>query len=132
MTSAEPRPRIVDAAFWSWLAAAAVLLFLGILGVVSHAPHAPVFFRGVGVILAVAGLAIGYLAGRTRRGDKRFRRAAVALAFTLAVLLIVFAMLGGGLVWLLPMVLLWSGAFAVTRAPANDWFDAVDSEEDNG
>jgi predicted MFS family arabinose efflux permease len=129
MTSADPRPRIVDAAFWSWLVAGAVLAFLGILGAVSNAP---VFFRGVGVILGIAGLAIGYLAGRTRRGDKRFRRATVALAFALAVLLIVFAMLSGGLIWLLPMVLLWTGAFTVTRPPANEWFDAVDSEEDNG
>jgi predicted MFS family arabinose efflux permease len=84
------------------------------------------------VILGIAGLAIGYLAGRTRRGDKRFRRAAVALAFTLAVLLIVFAMLSGGLIWLLPLILLWTGAFAVTRPPANEWFDAVDSEENSG
>jgi peptidoglycan/LPS O-acetylase OafA/YrhL len=129
MTSAQPRPQIVDVAFWSWAAAAVVLAFLGVLGIASDAPA---FYRGVGVILAVAGVAIGYLAGRTRRGDKRFRRAAVALAFTLAVLLIVFAMLSGGLVWLLSMILLWTGVLAVTRSSANDWFDAVEAGRDRG
>jgi hypothetical protein len=129
MTSAQPRPRIVDLAYWSWLSAAAVLMFLGIWGAASRAP---VFYRGVGVILGIAGLAIGFLAGRTRRGDKRFRRATVALAFTLAALLIMFAMLGGGLIWLLPMILLWTGAFAVTRTPANEWFDAMEAGEDGG
>jgi hypothetical protein len=129
MTSTDPRPRIVDVAFWAWLVASAVLVFLGVLGAASNAP---VFIRGAGVILVIAGLAIGFVGGRTRRGDKRFRRAAVALSMTLAVLVVVFAMIEGGIIWLVPIISLWTGAFAITRPEANKWFDALDRGRDSG
>jgi hypothetical protein len=129
MTSANPRPRSVQVAFWSWVAAAVVLVLFGMWLLASTAP---IFTRGVGVILAVAGLAVGYLAARTANGDKRFRRAAVALSLALAVLLALLAILNLRPLWLIPMVLLLAGAHAATRTSVDPWFDAVDSGREGG
>lgn len=129
MTSANPRPRSIQVAFWSWVAAAMVLVLFGMWLLASTAP---IFTRGVGVILAVAGLAVGYLAARTAHGDKRFRRAAVALALTLAVLLALLAILNLRPLWLIPMVLLLAGSHAATRTSVDPWFDAMDSGRDSG
>jgi hypothetical protein len=127
MTSANPRPRIVDVAFWCWVAAAFLLILFGVLLVTATAP---VFFRAAGGVFTIAGLALAYLAGRTRRRNSRFRWAAVALALTLVVLLILFDILLRGLVWLLIVILLLIGAFAATRDTASAWFDAVASGSD--
>ena len=87
MTATEPRPRIVTVAFLCWLAAAILLMLGGFLLVLSRAP-VPVFYRGAGVLWVVAGALLSYLAGRSRNGDTRFRRAAVALSVALALLLL--------------------------------------------
>jgi hypothetical protein len=129
MTSADPRPRIVEAAFWCWAVAAMLLVLFGLLVATATAP---LFFRGAGALFAVAGLALAYLAGRTRRGHSRFRWAAFALALTLVVLLILFDVLLKGLVWLLIIILLLIGAFAVTRDSATAWFDGVETGTDGG
>ncbi len=100
MTATQPRPRLVSIAFWCWLAGGAIVLMLGgLLLVFSNSP-VPVFFRGAGVLWIVAGALLSYIAGRTRGGDTRFRRAAVALSIALAILLALFSVMTGGLVWL--------------------------------
>ena len=124
MTSANPRPRIVDVAFWCWVAAAFLLILFGVLLVTATAP---VFFRAAGGVFTIAGLALAYLADRTRRRNSRFRWAAVALALTLVVLLILFDILLRGLVWLLIVILLLIGAFAATRDTASAWFEGNES-----
>lgn len=130
MTSAEPRPRIVEVAFWTWVAAAILLVFFGILIATSNAPS---FFRVAGVVFLVAGLALAYLANRARNGRSRFRWAAVALALTLILLVIVFEIVWLlGLAWLLIVVLLLIGSFAATRDTASRWFDAAESGRDGG
>jgi len=129
MTSASSPPRIVQVAFWCWALGAVALVLLGLLIATSTAPG---FFRGAGVIFAVAGLGLAFLAGRTRRGDSRFRRAAVALALTLVVLLVLFAILVHGLGWALVAALMLAGAIAATRSSASAWFDAVESRPANG
>jgi hypothetical protein len=146
MTAAHPRPRIVDMAFWSWLAGAGLLILGGLLSVttrfdtVRHAAAAEVtdeqirsflaFYRAAGAICIFLGVAIGYLAGKTRNGDKRFRRAAVALSLVGAVLLAVgaFAQIVT-LPSLLAMIALIVGAGMVTRPSASSWFDAVQQPE---
>ena len=103
MSAPLQRPRIVSAAFWCWLAAAVMLAALG--------------------LLVVAGLALGYLAGRTRTGHTRYRRAAVGLALALVVLLAMFILIGGGgVLWVLPMILTLVGAILVMRPSAQEWF----------
>lgn len=123
-----PRPRIVDASFWVWVAATIVLVVSGLLMAFSSAPL-PVLARGAGVLFAVAGLALAYLAGRMRSGDSRFRRAAVALAFTLVALLAVFSLVSRGVIWLVIMILLMVGALLIMRPPAQIWFDSETTTE---
>jgi len=115
------RPRIVDAVFWLWLLAAVSLVVLGMLMALTRGNLPPVF-RGAGVLFAVAGLALGYLAGRTRAGHARMRRAAVGLALALVVLLALFTLMTGGVLWLIPMILAMVGAVLIMRPPAQDWF----------
>lgn len=120
----EPRPRIVDVAFWLWLAASVALIVLGLLLALTRAPL-PLFFRGAGILFAIAGLALGYLAGRVRRaGDRRFRRAGVGFAIALTLLLALFTLMTGGAVWLVPMILTMVGAVLVLRPSAQPWFSS--------
>ena len=127
MTAPHPRPRVIEAAFWSWMAAA-VLLVLG--GLLIAASTAPIFYRGAGALFGVAGFALGYLAGRTRRGDRRFRRATVALTLVLAVLMALFAIITMGFIWLVTIVFLITAAALAVRPAANDWFDAAEPPGD--
>lgn len=141
MMSAQPRPRSVQVAFWAWLAAAILLVLAGLL-LVSAQPesaHGQMqasvsedqmrvlvwFARGVGALYIVSGLAVGYLAGRTSRGDKRFRRAAVALSYAIVLLVAVFALLFQiyPMPVLLAMIALLVAAVAATRDSADAWFD---------
>jgi hypothetical protein len=115
------RPRIVDAVFWLWLLAAISLVVLGMLMTLTRGNLPPVF-RGAGVLFAVAGLALGYLAGRTRAGHTRMRRAAVGLALALVVLLALFTLMTGGVLWLIPMILTMVGAVLIMRPSAQGWF----------
>jgi hypothetical protein len=76
MTAPPPRPRAVTAAFWCWVVAS-ILLIIG--GLIAASVGLPPVYRGAGVLTAIGGAAMAFLAGRTRSGDPRFRRAAVAL-----------------------------------------------------
>jgi hypothetical protein len=125
MTAPHPRPRVVEAAFWTWLAAA-VLLVLGGLLIATSSAHIPAFFRGAGALFAIAGFALGFLAGRTRQGDKRFRRAAVAMTWALAILVTLFALMTMGFIWLVIIVLLITATALALRPTATQWFDTVE------
>jgi hypothetical protein len=130
MTSAQPRPRVVDVAFWAWTASAVMLIVLGILLITAPVPFA--FFRGSGIIWSIAGLGIAYLATQMRRGDSRFRRAAIWMAMTLTVLLVLFTLLIHGILWALVGIPLMIGAYAASRPNADEWFDAVESGAGDG
>ncbi|MEZ0358807.1 hypothetical protein CRM90_01990 [Mycobacterium sp. ENV421] len=121
MTATQPRPRLVSIAFWCWLAGSIVLMLGGLLLVFSTGP-VPVFFRGAGVLWIVAGALLSYIAGRTRGGDTRFRRAAVALSVALAILLALFSVMTGGLVWLFALVLVLVPAVLIMRPAAQEWY----------
>ena len=149
MTSANPRPRIVEVAFWCWMAAAVLLILAGVLEMtmvkysdLRHAYPASVpdsdvksFFdnyRTVAIVCAVLGMAIGYFAGRTRRGNKRFRRGTIALSVAGVVLLLAAKVLLLSAVTplaVLAVIPLLVALVAVTRDAASAWFDAVDSRE---
>lgn len=115
------RPRIVEAVFWLWLLAAISLVVLGMLMALTKG-NLPVLFRGAGILFAVSGLALGYFAGRTRAGNTRMRRAGVGLALALVVLLALFTLMTGGVLWLIPMILTMVGAVLVMRPSAQVWF----------
>lgn len=148
MTSANPRPRIVEVAFWCWMAAAALLIVAGVLEMtmvkysdMRHAFAASVpdsevrslfeTYRTVAIVCAVLGMAIGYFAGRTRGGSKRFRRGTIALSVVGVVLLLAATVLLSAVTLLavLAVIPLLVAVVAATREPASEWFDAVDSRE---
>ena len=122
MTATQPRPRIVNAAFWCWLVAAVLLVAFGLLLAFSTDPL-PVLFRGVGGLFALSGLGLGYLAGQARLGRKRFRRAAVALSLAIVVILALFTLMSRGPVWLVVMIVTMVGAVLMMRPSAQEWFD---------
>ena len=117
MTAPQSRPRVVTAAFWCWIAAS-FLLVLG--GLIAASLNVPVVFRGAGVIFALAGAALAFLAGRSRGGDTRFRRAALALALALVVLIALAALfqLTNGIT-LLAVFPLVAGTVLITRPGAS-------------
>jgi peptidoglycan/LPS O-acetylase OafA/YrhL len=116
MTAPQSRPRVVTAAFWCWVGAS-FLLMLG--GLIAASLNVPVVFRGTGVLFALAGGALAFLTGRGRSGDTRFRRAALALALTVVVLIALAALLrlanGITLLAVFPLV---AGAVLSTRPAA--------------
>jgi hypothetical protein len=91
MSAPSPRPRAVTAAFWCWVAAA-LLLVVG--GMITASVSLPPVFRGAGVLTALAGAGMAFLAGRTRAGDTRFRRATIALSLALVILIALLAVVG--------------------------------------
>lgn len=122
MTAPQARPRIVNAGFWCWAAAAVLLVAFGLL--LAFSPDAlPSLFRGMGALFAAAGLGLGFLAGRARLGDARFHRAGIALSLAVVVILALFALYSRGPVWLLIMILTMVGAVLMMRPPAREWFD---------
>jgi peptidoglycan/LPS O-acetylase OafA/YrhL len=116
MTAPQSRPRVVTAAFWCWVAAA-FLLMLG--GLIAASLNVPAVFRGAGVVFLLAGGGMAFLAGRSRSGDTRFRRAAVALALTLIMLIALAALfrLANGIT-LLAVLPLIAGTVLITRPAA--------------
>ena len=121
------RPRIVDTAFWIWLVASITLVVLGLLMGLSR-DNIPAYFRGAGALFAVAGLALGFLAGRTRAGHAKWRRAAAGLSFAVVALLALFTLTSGGALWLIPMVLTMVGGVLIMRPSAQDWFDQQEAQ----
>jgi hypothetical protein len=134
-------PRAVQVAFWCWLTAAALLLLGGLLEVWLLRDARPangendqvrsliLYYRGVGVLCIVLGIAIGYLAGRTRRGDKRFRRAIIALSIASVVVLLAaeISLRGVSLPAIVALIPLLMAVVSVTRDSATAWFDAVEA-----
>jgi hypothetical protein len=121
-SSSATRPRAVSAAFWLLLAAGTALVAAGTLVAIATS-GVPGFYRAAGALFGVAGAALGYLVGRARHGDARFRNATVGLALALAVLLVPYSLSSRGMVWLLIVVAVLVGATLLTRPGAQGWFD---------
>ena len=116
MTAPQPRPRVATAAFWCWLVAS-ILLIAG--GLLAAAYGLPAVFRGTGVLTALAGAGLAFLAGRSRDGDPRFRRAAITLALTVILLVALLAVFG--VVHVLTLVAVFpliAGTILITRPAA--------------
>ena len=129
MTATQPRPRVVDTAFWLLLVGAALLLAGGLLAATLSFDTVRqanlIFHRGVGVGCVLAGAGLGFLAGRTRTGDARFHRATIGLSMAIVVLVALVAVFAGihvlSLLALLPIIV---GSLLLTRPTAMDWFAA--------
>jgi peptidoglycan/LPS O-acetylase OafA/YrhL len=118
-----PRPRAVTVAFWCWMVAAVLLIVGGLLTATVDVALPPVF-RGCGVIVAVAGAGLAFAAGRTRSGDRRFGRAAVALSLAVVVVITLIVLFGvTHLLTLLALLPLIAGTVSIRSTAAQTWFD---------
>lgn len=143
MTPAQPRPRIVDVAFWFWVVSAAALFLNGLAGVTQRydavrAAAKPAltdadvrnlvtYFRAWGVLCIVLAVGIAFLAGRTRRGDKRYRRALIALSLVSVLGAIAMASSGSvGPLLLIAALSLIVANVLIIRPTAQEWFDGAD------
>jgi hypothetical protein len=121
MSAPSSRPRAVNAAFWCWVVAA-VLLIVG--GLIAVSVGLPAVYRGAGVLTVVAGAGIAFLAGRSRSGDGRFRRAAIALSLTVIVLVTLLSVFGVvHILTLLAVIPLSVGTVLMTRPGATAYFE---------
>jgi hypothetical protein len=119
------RPRGVDAAFWCWAASALLLIAGGLITASVNIAGFPVVFRALGGLSALVGMAVAFLAGKTRSGDTRFRRALIALSLATIVVIAIVAVFGVvhalTLVALLPLI---AGMVCITRPGVAAWFAA--------
>jgi hypothetical protein len=135
------RPRVVEVAFWALVVGAVLLMVGGLLAAtlsfdtVRQAAPSSIsdkqlhnylsLHRGAGVGGVLAGGGLGFLAGRTRAGDTRFRRATIGLALAIIVVVGLMAVFAGihvlSLLALLPIIV---GMLLLTRPAATDWFAA--------
>lgn len=125
MTAPPDRPRPVTIAFFLWLVAAILLVLLGLL-LVSSRYEVPGVVRGLGAVWIAVGLALGWLAGKARSGDPRYRRAAIALTLTASVLLVLFI----GPLTVAIVIPAVAGAILAQRPAANAWFDTVAAQRE--
>jgi hypothetical protein len=119
MTAPQSRPRVVTAAFWCWVAASVLLIVGGLIA--ASVSELPMVYRGAGVLTVVAGVGMAFLAGRTRSGDTRYRRAAIALSLAIVVLVAIMSVLGGAIhfLTLLGVLPLIAGTVLITRPSAS-------------
>ncbi|OHU79681.1 MULTISPECIES: hypothetical protein [Mycobacteriaceae] len=140
MTPEQPRPRIVDVAFWFWVVSSAALFLNGLAGVTQRfdavrAAAKPeltdaeirnlvTYFRAWGVLCIVLAAGIAFLAGRTRQGDKRYRRALIALSLVSVLGAIAMASSGSvGPLLLIAALSLIVANVLIIRPTAQNWFD---------
>jgi hypothetical protein len=128
------RPRTVTIAFWLWLVSVVAMVFDGLIVLTFHYPVPVLFPRVSGGIIVAAGVVLGYLAGKSRLGDWRFARAAVALSMALVVFISVMLVTQIlGLVLAPVVILLIIAAGLVVRSPsAIAWFEANKAEDAAG
>jgi hypothetical protein len=134
------RPTAVNAAYWIWLAEAAMCVFFGLSQLFISAdalrdallekhPDADVdatitLIRGVGGITAAVGVAVAGLAGSVRKGSARMRRTLVVLSVVFAFLLVV----GSATLPIHPLLILAGlalliASFLVYLPAGAKWFD---------
>lgn len=140
MTPEQPRPRIVDVAFWFWVVSSAALFLNGLAGVTQRfdsvraaAKHQLtdadvrnllISFRAWGVLCILLAAGIAFLAGRTRQGDKRYRRALIALSLVSVLGAIAMASTGSvGPLLLVAALSLIVANVLIIRPTAQNWFD---------
>lgn len=116
------RPRTITIAFWCWVVAAVLTAAQG-LWLLSQ--PVPLPFLLAGGLLVVVGLAQAYLAGRARKGQKRFGNAAVGLALASVLVLIMLLLIqaGGVLTVAVIMALLITGCAMNQRPATQQWYD---------
>ena len=115
------RPRTVEAVFWLWLLAAISLVLLGMLMALTRG-NLPTLFRGAGSCSRWR----DWLSAIWRAAPGQAMRGcdgqASGSSLALVVLLALFTLMTGGVLWLIPMILTMVGAVLIMRPAAQDWF----------
>ncbi|CQD08961.1 MULTISPECIES: hypothetical protein [Mycolicibacterium] len=100
-----PASRRTTIVFSCWLVGAVLLIAGGMLAVSASPPGVnTMLYRGIGVLVVLAGLGMAFLAGRSRTDDPRYRRAAMALSLAIVVLVVFTGLNILVLVALLPLL----------------------------
>ncbi|TFV61355.1 hypothetical protein E4P42_00165 [Mycobacterium sp. PS03-16] len=135
------RPRVVEIAFWVLITGAVLLIVGGLIAATvsfetarSAIDPAEVsneqlsnyltVYRGMGIGAVLAGGGLAFTAGRSRRGDAKFRRATVGLSLAIAVVLLLLVA-GAGVgqpVTLLSLLPIAIGTVLLTRPAAAAYF----------
>ncbi|MDZ4270919.1 MAG: hypothetical protein U1D00_35505 [Mycobacterium sp.] len=139
------RPRLVDVAFWCFIAGAVIMIVGGLMASTAsfEAARAAInpsvgddqvrsyltVYRVSGMGAVAAAGALAFLAGRARRGDARFRLAVLGMAFAIVV---VVGLLAAGVGVAQPLILLsllpvLVGAVLLTLPAARIWYESEGS-----
>lgn len=139
------RPRVVDVAFWLLAVGAVVLIGGGLLaatvsfdsarGAIDSAVSDEqvrqylLLYRGMGIGSVLSGAGLAFLAGRTRGGDARFRRATVGLGLAITVILAVLAFVFriAQPITLAAVLPIMAGVVLLTRLASSAWFTSKDA-----
>jgi hypothetical protein len=138
MSETESRPSAVTTACWLLVIGAVLLIAGGLLASLASfdtlrkaqpptvpdesVHHLVTMNRGIGILFVLAGVGLVWLAARARRRDLRFRRAAMALALTIIVLVSVASVFAGHILALLSLVPIIVGTLLMSRTGVLDWY----------
>jgi len=138
MSETESRPAAVTTAFWLLIVGAVLLMAGGLMAATvsfdalrqSHPATVSDqalrnllrLNRGVGILFAIGGVALAWMAARARDRDPRFRRATVALGLTIVVLVAVASVYGGSILALLSLVPIVVGTLLLSRPNIVEWY----------
>jgi hypothetical protein len=78
--------------------------------------------RGIGILFMLAAVALGWLARRALRRDPRFRRAAVALALAIVLVVAIASVFGGFVLAPLALVPIIVGTVLLSRPAVVEWY----------
>ena len=146
MTETDPRPGAVTGAVWSLVIGAVMLAAGGLITAAvsfdtlrlvapESVPDESIrsslwLYRGVGVLFALAAAALVSLTVRAGRRDVRFRRATMALALTLTVVVAIVAVfIGTHILALLALVPIVVGTLLLSRPAVVAWFAGAPDPE---
>jgi uncharacterized BrkB/YihY/UPF0761 family membrane protein len=134
----ETRPSAVTTAYWLLVLGAALLMAGGLItaslgfetvrrtqpaSVTDESVNALLWLnRGIGILFMLSAVALGWLARRARRRDPRFRRAAVALALAIVLLVAIASVFGGFVLAPLALVPIIVGTVVLSRPAVVEWY----------
>jgi general stress protein CsbA len=134
----ETRPSAVTTAYWLLVLGAVLLMAGGLItatlgfetvrrtqpaSVTDESVNALLWLnRGIGMLFMLSAVALGWLARRALRRDPRFRRAAVALALAIVLVVAIASVFGGFVLAPLALVPIIVGTVLLSRPAVVEWY----------
>lgn len=141
MTAPQSRPGAVTAAFWLLVVGGVLVMFGGLMtatvtfnylrqiqppSISDQSVRDLIWlYRGPGILFTTAAAVLVFFTGRARNGDDRSRRAAIALAFTIVLLISIgvgFQVVALAVPMLFGLIPIIAGALLLGRPASVDWF----------